>query len=204
MKALGKGSIASIIKVGLTIAWWGLWVALGALALGALGYGALLSLTSAGMIDASILTGGEGQIRVGGGDSDFDLTYDNPGGATWPVVVPALIIGAVAIGGGIIIVGRLRALFDSFTSGEPFRRDNAAHLRVIWIAMLSIEIARFVLMGLTVGVFAAGGVPEGAVARFDPGDVFDFSTWMSIAILIVLAEVFREGARMKEEQELTI
>jgi hypothetical protein len=32
----------------------------------------------------------------------------------------------------------------------------------------------------------------------------DLSTWGSILILIVLAEVFREGARLKEEQELTI
>jgi hypothetical protein len=32
----------------------------------------------------------------------------------------------------------------------------------------------------------------------------DLSTWASILILVVLAEVFREGARMKAEQELTI
>jgi hypothetical protein len=30
------------------------------------------------------------------------------------------------------------------------------------------------------------------------------SAWLSIFVLIVLAEVFREGARMREEQELTI
>jgi hypothetical protein len=28
--------------------------------------------------------------------------------------------------------------------------------------------------------------------------------WFTIAIVVVLAEVFREGARLKEEQELTI
>jgi hypothetical protein len=32
----------------------------------------------------------------------------------------------------------------------------------------------------------------------------DLSTWLSIFVLIALAEVFREGARLKEEQELTI
>ncbi len=139
---------------------------------------------------------------MGGGNGDFDLTYSNPGGATWPVVVPALAIGTVAIGGGLIIVDRLRRLFDSFTSGEPFRRENAAHLRVIWIAMLTVEIARYVLLGAVAAIFAAVGLPEGASANFNLN--FDISTWMSIAILIVLAEVFREGARMKEEQELTI
>ncbi|MEQ1709104.1 MAG: DUF2975 domain-containing protein [Terricaulis sp.] len=202
MRALGKGSVASIAKVGLAVTWWALWLALGALLLAALGYAALLGLVSAGMIDANVLTGGEGQFQVGTGNGDFDLTYDQPGGATWPVVAPALMIGAVALGGGLIIVGRLRRLFDSFTSGEPFRRENANHLRVIWIAMLVIEIARYVLLGVVSAIFATVGTPDGAKANFDVN--IDLSTWMSILILIVLAEVFREGARLKEEQELTI
>jgi hypothetical protein len=36
----------------------------------------------------------------------------------------------------------------------------------------------------------------------EPG--FDLSTWTSILVLIVLAEVFREGARLREDQDLTI
>lgn len=202
MKALGKGSVASVVKVGLTIAWWVLWLAAGGLVLAAIGYAALLALISAGAVDAGILTGGDGQIRFGGGDGSYDLTYDNLGGATWPVVVPALMIGAVAIGGALVIVGRLRRLFDSFTSGEPFRRENAIHLRVIWIAMLVIEVARFMLLGIVGAIFTAVGAPDGAKVSFDVN--VDLSTWMSILILIVLAEVFREGARLKEEQELTI
>ncbi len=201
MKALGKDSVASVVKLVLTVAWWGLWIALSGLILAAVGYGLLQLMIGSGWVDANILTGGEGKIRVGDG-SDFDLTYTNPGGATWPVVAPALVIGGVAIVGGLIIVGRLRRLFDSFTSGEPFRRENAAHLRAIWITMLAIEVARYVLLGAIAALFAATGVPERADVDFNLH--IDFSTWMSIAILIVLAEVFREGARMKEEQELTI
>jgi hypothetical protein len=202
VRALGKGSIASIVKLCLTVVWWILWVALAGLLLAAIGYGALQAAIAAGWVDASILVGGEGEARIGGGGGHFDLTYDNPGGATWPVVAPALTIGGVVIVGALIIVGRLRALFDSFTSGEPFRRENANHLRVIWITMLVVEISRYVLLGVTAGIFAAVGLPDGAAANFDVS--IDLSTWMSIAILIVLAEVFREGARLREEQELTI
>lgn len=202
MKALGKGSIASMVGVFLTIAWVVLWALAFALALGAIGYAGLYALIGSGVIDESVLLGGQGQISAGGSSADYDLTFDNPGGATWPVVAPALLIGGVAIGGGIVIVGRLRRLFASFTSGEPFRRENADHLRVIWIAMLVIELSRYLLMGIVAAIFAAAGLPEGASADFDLS--IDLSTWMSIAILIVLAEVFREGARLKEEQELTI
>lgn len=203
MKALGKGSIASIVRTGLQIAWVVLWAAAAALVLAAIGYAATLVMIANGMIDANILTGGEGSIRMGRSGGSFDLTYDGPGGATWPVVVPALTIGAVAIAGSLAIVWRLRKLFDSFTSGEPFARENATHLRVIWITMILIEIARYALTAATAALVMAVGDDHGvAVSQVEV--TVDFSTWGAILILIVLAEVFREGARLKEEQELTI
>ncbi len=201
MKALGKGSVASIVEVALTIAWILLWVALGLLALAALSYCTILGLSAAGIIDPAIfLNADDGGIQINT-DNGAVVVYDNITEA-WPVAVPALMIGAVVVGGGLLIVDRLRRLFASFTSGEPFRPENAAHLRVIWITMLAIEIARFALLGVLAAVFAAVGAPASVDPDFSVS--FDPSTWMSIAILIALAEVFREGAQMKEEQELTI
>jgi hypothetical protein len=202
VKALGRSSVASFVGVALHIAQIVLWGCLAALVLAAIGYGGIYALIGAGQLDPSILTGGAGGANVGDANADFHVSYDTPGGATWPVVVPALAIGGVVLIGALIIVGRLRQLFASFTSGEPFRRENATHLRVIWITMLAMEIARYMLLAIVATVFVAGGGPEGADARFRIN--VDFSTWISIAVLIVLAEVFREGARMKEEQELTI
>jgi RsiW-degrading membrane proteinase PrsW (M82 family) len=130
MKALGKGSIASWVRIALLVAWVMLWVAAAFLVLGAIAYGGVLLLIANGMIDPNVLTGGEGQIRLGGGGA-FNVSYDDPGGATWPVVVPSFLIGGVAIAGALMVVWRLRRLFDSFSSGEPVRRENAQHLRVI-------------------------------------------------------------------------
>jgi hypothetical protein len=98
----------------------------------------------------------------------------------------------------------LRRLFDSFTSGEPFRRENAQHLRVIWITMVVMEVARYALLaliGIFMGVF---GPPSSVASATFSIDSDNFGNWLSILILVVLAEVFREGARLKEEQELTI
>jgi hypothetical protein len=204
MKALGKGSIASIIQVGLVIAWWALWIGAAILALGAMVYGALLALVANGAIDPALLEGGGGDVNLGaGGGGSFQVTYDQPGGGTWPVVVPSMLIAAVAIAGSLIIVWRLRKLFDAFSTGEPFRRENAHHLRVIWITMIAIEVTRYVLTASTAGLVMAFGEAQGVGVRDVELNV-NFSTWGSILILIVLAEVFREGARLKEEQELTI
>src|SRR5690606_24440126 len=108
----------------------------------------------------------------------------------WHLIAPALLIGGVTIGGSLIIVSRLRRLFDSFRSGEPFRRENAQHLRVIWITMVVFELARYVMLipvGVLLSVF---GVPESIGEASFSIDSDNFSTWMSILILIVLAEVF--------------
>ncbi|MDZ4691143.1 DUF2975 domain-containing protein [Terricaulis sp.] len=201
MKALGKGSLASIVRTGLVWAWYGLWLLAGLWVLAAIGYGAILVLIANGMVDPALLEGGDGNLAVGSGSGNFHVTYDQPGGGTWPIAVPGLLIAAVAIIGSLIIVWRLRKLFDSFSSGEPFQRENAQHLRVIWITMLAIEIARYLLMALTGVLVATFGEPN---LETTFSFAIDISTWGSILILIVLAEVFREGARLKEEQELTI
>lgn len=184
-------------------AWYALWFAAFCLGLGAISYAAVLALIANGAIDPSLLQGGDGAVELGGGGGDFHVTYDQPGGGTWPVVVPFILISAVAVGGSLIIVWRLRKLFDSFSSGEPFQRENARHLRVIWITMIVIEVARYALTASTAGLVMAFGESQGVGVR-DIELSVDFSTWGSILILIVLAEVFREGARLKEEQELTI
>jgi len=46
------------------------------------------------------------------------------------------------------------------------------------------------------------GNPQGTPLQFSAP--INFATWGAIFILIVLAEVLREGARLKQEQELTI
>ena len=196
MKALGKGSVASLVQTGLAVAWWFLWVCAVALVLIAIAYGGVM------IFNPGWLEGQHGHLTFGGhGGASLSVNFDDAGSWMWPVFVPALMIGGVAIAGALMIVWRLRKLFDSFSSGEPFRRENADHLRAIWIIMLVIEISRYVLLGVTGTLITMYG---GSNIDADYTFHIDLSTWGSILILIVLAEVFREGARMKEEQELTI
>ena len=207
MKALGKGSIASIVQVGLSIAWFVLWAALIAWSVAAFAYLVLLVSVGMGVVDPATLPAvdrgdGDGvQIRIAGVDPSAlrDLAWTD-----WHIFALALLAGGVTIGGSPNILTRLRRLFDSFTTSEPFRRENAIHLRTIWITMVVIELSRYALLtvtGILLGVF---GAPDSATSASFSIDSENFSSWMSILILIVLAEVFREGARLKEEQELTI
>jgi hypothetical protein len=185
VKALGRGSIASFIKVALEIIWALLWFIVFLLGSMALAYGlALLGVQFGWFADDPFAPGaGYGLERP-------------------QVAIPVLAAACVAVAGGLVIVGRLKALFASFTSGEPFRAENAGHLRVIWITLAIMELARMGLSVATSAVIAAFGWPDDSVVRVETN--FAVSTWVAIVILIVLAEVFREGARMKAEQDLTI
>jgi hypothetical protein len=195
MRALGKGSIAEIIRIGLIIAWAVLWIAAAVLAVMAIAF----ALNSAHIVNLNSFFSPDNGVHISIRDNAFVLP---PGAPTWPLFLSAMLVGAVAIVGGLMIVWRLRKLFDSFCSGQPFAAENATHLRAIWITMVGIEVARYVLLFVTAALFASVGGPlaQGATIRLS----VDLSTWASIFILIVLAEVFREGARMRAEQELTI
>jgi uncharacterized membrane protein YedE/YeeE len=193
MKALGKGSIASIIKIGLDIVWVVLWLAAIALAVAALA-SVGLSVLRESLFGGDVRVGNVVRIDAGG------IEVRGVGADTlgWPLVVTGLLAGAVGVGASLVIVDRLRRLFAKFTSNAPFDRENAGHLRVIWITMLCAELARYAITGLVVGLVVTFGRPEGVTLNVEPG--LNLSTWGAILILVVLAE----GARLREEQDLTI
>ncbi|MGH6966531.1 MAG: DUF2975 domain-containing protein, partial [Phenylobacterium sp.] len=57
-----------------------------------------------------------------------------------------------------------------------------------------LEISRYVVWGL--------GPLMPLIKRNEPN--FNLTSWFSVLVVFVLAEVFREGARLRREAELTI
>ena len=198
MRALGKGSLASFMRVALEIVWVVLWIAAAGLALGAVGYAALMIVIASGALPADVLDVGAATIQLG----PVTLHAESDERFILPVVAPALLAAGVAIAGALVIVSRLRRLFANFTSGEPFSADNAGHLRVIWITMLVMELSRYAIAGIVIVLVSLFDASE--TTEIEIQAPVNFMTWGAIFVLIVLAEVFREGARLKEEQELTI
>jgi Protein of unknown function (DUF2975) len=127
--------------------------------------------------------------------------------ATWTVAIPYLVYAIVAARGALLIVRRLQSVFSSFVANQPFARDNAGHLRSIWVTLVVIEITRitaFILIhGLTTAFAASANVdvPRGFENLFD---LLDVQRWFLIFVVLVLAEVFRKGAQLREETELTV
>jgi len=93
----------------------------------------------------------------------------------------------------IVIVQRLRRIFGSMSAGDPFHPDNVRRLRVIGLFLALLEIDGYVFRAID--RFALGQ-PQHLSINLTP--------WFAVLVVIVLSEVFREGARLRREAELTI
>jgi hypothetical protein len=181
MRALGPGSVSSLLKAALDVVYFILWI--GALAVG------LATIT--GLVLAPFLPSistGDANIVINGREYS-DLARLVPAAAAGLLAVLAYMIGLIAI------VGRLRRIFQTLTAGDPFQPENVARLRFIGVALAGLLLLGY-LTPLVMGV----AFPEEAEAGFS----VNLTSWFAVLVVFVLAEVFREGARLRHEAELTI
>ncbi|HEY1560681.1 MAG TPA: DUF2975 domain-containing protein [Caulobacteraceae bacterium] len=177
MRALGRGSVSSFLKVILDVFHVVLWI--------------LLALATVGVVAALLLS-----FRPDIISSHIDIDSLNVQGA-WlgPAAAGLLVFTDLYLIGLIVVVNRLRAIFATLIAGDPFQPDNARRLRVIGGALAILELGRYALSSM------ARAILHGAIHI---GGGVSLTTWFAVLVIFVLAEVFREGARLRGEAELTI
>ena len=171
VRALGPGSVSSLLKIVLDVVFFALWVGIVFLALAML-VALLLSF------DPEVLSG------------IASLEISRRG----PILVGGLFAWLLYTAGVLVIVGRVRRIFATLTAGDPFHPDNVRRLHIIGLMLAGLELGRYLVWMLT------ASLPD--VARVEP--TFSLTAWFSVLVVFVLAEVFREGARLRREAELTI
>lgn len=176
MRALGPGSVSSFLKIILDVVYVALSIGVGLV--GVLMFAALLMSFNPELI-ASLSLSAEGARVISRG----------------PVLVGGLLAAALYMAGLLVIVARLRQIFATLTAGDPFHPDNVLRLRVIGLTLGSLELVRY-------AVRAAGDWLDLGQTKESQG--LSLTAWFSVLVVFVLAEVFREGARLRREAELTI
>ncbi len=181
MRTLGPGSVSSFLKVVLDVFYAALWAALGALLLGGVG-----------ILIFQPLTTGVANINIEGvNPATVSDLIDKPQALAGLIFIVAAYIGVL-----IVVLNRLRRVFETLIVGDPFRPQNVARLRVVGFALIGLEILGYILHRVT--------------DMFIPGRAHVFSLsvnltgWFAILVVFVLAEVFREGARLRQDADLTI
>jgi len=176
MRALGPGSVSSLLKIALDVAYWTIWLAL-AVVIGVFIFSFFIPL------------------------DQFDISLD---GVDGPINAPltrsmvAFALGFVAIYAGlmIFIVSRMRLVFRTLAVGEPFDNDNVRRLRDIAFALAGVVAMQLIFDPLLALIY-----PQVAV-KLDLSDLI--VPVFSVMTVFVLSEVVREGVRLRHEQDLTI
>ena len=127
------------------------------------------------------------------------LIFPPPSGI---VLTTTALLVALGMAIGLWVLVQLRAVFRTLQEGRPFVAANA--MRIRWIGYA-------VILGELVQSLVRFGGNAYAKAHF-AADLLRFDAWPSIngfaiihgLIILVIAEVFSAGARLDEDQSLTI
>lgn len=115
-------------------------------------------------------------------------------------VISALrIVGVLGIVSAIFaraVLAPLRRIMRQIEDGEAFAGDNADRLTAIGRALLGIQLLDLANGGL-VAWFTHLGVEAGS---WTPS----LSGWLGVLLAFVLAQVFREGAAMRDDLAMTV
>ena len=107
------------------------------------------------------------------------------------------VLGLVSIPLHYFILRRLLDIILSVRERDPFVAQNAYRLRAIAWALLGLQ-----LLSLVIGAIARAVSTPSHPLQLDAG--FSTGGWLAVLLLFVLARVFTEGARMRDDLEGTV
>jgi len=116
--------------------------------------------------------------------------------ATTPAAAAGLLTGCFFTLGLMAIIGSLRKVFVTLIAGQPFQAENARRLRVIGLILAGLEASRYAVFA----IFTFGFQVTSEHLRWN----INFTALFAVGVMFVLAEIFEEGARMREDLDLTI
>jgi hypothetical protein len=123
-----------------------------------------------------------------------------PSPDNWPMtnamrVIAAL--GLVSIPLNYVVLKRLLAIVETVRRGDPFVAENAIRLQAIAWTLLALQLLSMIIGGIGKSVSTAAHP-----VHLDAG--FSTSGWLAVLLTFVLARIFAEGARMREDIEGTV
>lgn len=152
----------------------------------------------------------EGVVRVESGfatarvDPWAYITYQ-PTSRSFVAVAGALSLAEWAC--IVLVLLQLRRAFTNIAAGTPFPRDNIRRIRVAGWAILGVAAAELIIDAVMFAFMRAtttiAGVP--VVVPLDIMLVdFPLGTILAGLAVVILAEVFRAGADLQDDQSLTV
>lgn len=95
------------------------------------------------------------------------------------------------------VLRHLRAMIDTVHAGDPFVAANARRLQAIAGWVLAGE-------GLRLAIAAIAWAASSPAQSLDVNVGFSLAPWLAVLLLFVLARVFAEGTRLRDDLEGTV
>ena len=106
-------------------------------------------------------------------------------------------LGLATIPLNYVVLKRLLAIVETVRAGDPFVAANASRLQDIAWALLSLQ-----LFSVVIGAIARTVSTPAHPLHLDAG--FSTNGWLAVLLTFLLARVFAEGTRMREDLEGTV
>jgi DUF2975 family protein len=107
------------------------------------------------------------------------------------------LLGLAAVPLHYVVLKRLLAMVETVRAGDPFVAANAQRLQAIAWALVALQ-----LLGLAVAVIVR--IVSTPAHPVDIDSSFSVNGWLAVLLTFVLARVFAEGARMRDDLEGTV
>ncbi len=208
VKTLGKASVSSVLRWAVEVAWY---VAIiGAIAVYVEGGRALIGGPAGLRLDLPIAIELEPaaheivsqQLAIESARIDDVTGMLKLHVSSRGLVAVWLVLASAWLGALLAVVYQLRKIFRTLAAGDPFVRENASRIRFIGLVIVCMELFETLLvLGFSYylrTVLDISSISLQSDFRLSPEILFlGF-------VFVVIAEVFRRGAEMREEQALTV
>ena len=107
------------------------------------------------------------------------------------------VLGLAAVPVNYTVLKRLLAIVESVRAGDPFVAANASRLQTIAWALLALQLLSIII----------GAIGKAVSSPAHPVDIdagFSINGWLAVLLTFLLARVFAEGARMRDDLEGTV
>lgn len=208
MNRAGKPSVVSVLRRTLEVVWW-LWIGIGVL----VAADTLIGITSSPLnVRLDLLVPfaldptsfhvtsprlGVDEVHIGDAFGKMVFSTANP-----VLIVTWIGWFCLWMGGWLVVIHQLRATFRTIESGDPFAGKAALRIRMIGLVILVMEAAQWVLLlcqqWYLNSQFSTVGLSFRTLVRPNLELVF-----LGLAVLVI-AEVFRTGKSLRDEQALTV
>jgi hypothetical protein len=107
------------------------------------------------------------------------------------------VLGLATIPFNYVVLKRLLAIVGTVREGDPFVAANASRLQTIAWSLLALQ-----LFSIVIGAIGKAVSTPAHPVHLDAG--FSINGWLAVLLTFLLARVFAEGTRMREDLEGTV